>query len=472
MEIFGMSPEMVTEAVMTHMVLTFALFRLLRVRESRRRLAFFWMPSLSLCDVVILYFLAHVDLYSEMVYRGVKWIVFLVLLASCLYFFEETLWKTLTAMFLSDLFAGFPGILRMLTCRVLGIPLSGLEAGDYPWGLKALYLFYAAAGYLLLRRWMKRYKESDGNVGVFWKLTALICLIPAFSSAFTGILQMKTDVSTLFYAGPLIAAPLEAAVFAGVMLLERSRRLRLENRYLRLQTSLFSEHGQVLREQRRMVEELADWLEGTRLKVPAAGMIVRHRARLAQSRYCENEMVSLAIGNKIGRCEEQGIRVEAETEQVRLPGWLKEIDLLTILYNLFDNAARAAGECEGEGRYIRLKLAAEPGRFTVFMENGRRGDRLGEAEDGSWEAAAGDRTAGGKPAGGKTDDGNFRETKRRKNGSGDRRRGEDGGSRESGRPGRGQGLGIIAETVRRYHGEIRRLEEAGRYAVELTLASG
>ena len=442
------------------------LCRLLQVR--RPKWCAFTLYVYFLAELPILYVRIHAEVYPEYVAQGMRLLVFAGWLLICRLFTRESFWKILAAAYFADFFCGIAGLLRMFTCMLFEIPMSDLATRRLRWDFKFLYLFYAALVYLAAGKWIRCYRESAGNFKPVWKGGLLVYSFTLLFTVFTGLAVMESDMA-LFHIGTAVMVPLEAGICLLVMRMERSRRVRLENRHLRLQTSLFSEHAQVLKEQQEMVERLADWLEGARLKVPAAGMIVRHRARLAQFCCCENGMIDLAISNKIGRCEEQGIRVETETEQVRLPGWLKEIDLLTVLYNLFDNAARAAGECEGEGRYIRLKLAAEPGRFTVFMENGRRGERLEEAADGSGEAAAGDRTAGGKPAGGKTDDGNFREAKGYKNGSGDRRRGEDGGSRESGRPGRGQGLGIIAETVKRYHGEVRRLEEEGRYAVRLKM---
>ena len=219
-EFLGMPVNAIVDEMIIVSGMAAVVLRLLRLRQGPKRLYRVLLGSYWLVEMPILYLRVYEAAYSEFVVQSVRVLVFSGLFLTCRLLTGEGFWKILGAVILGDLFAGIPGILRMLTCMLFGISLPGLKAEGFRWDLKFIYLFYMALEYRIVRRWTGWYQARSGDFGTLWKAACFLYVIPPYLSAFSGLVMMKSETD-LFYIGNAVVVLLEGIISLFLVRMER-----------------------------------------------------------------------------------------------------------------------------------------------------------------------------------------------------------------------------------------------------------
>ena len=88
--------------------------------------------------------------------------------------------------------------------------------------------------------------------------------------------------------------------------------------------------------------------------------------------YCQNPILNILLSEKVAEAKRQEIEVDIFVEPNICTGKIRDIDLISALGNLLDNAIRGASECEE--RRIQIKLFIEKGMFVANIINGFNGE--------------------------------------------------------------------------------------------------
>lgn len=82
---------------------------------------------------------------------------------------------------------------------------------------------------------------------------------------------------------------------------------------------------------------------------------------LAQRKYSTNKVLNIVLNDKIDKAKKDNIMVECRIGEVNVD-FIKDIDLTTIVSNIFDNAIDSAGKCK-DNKHISFKMD----RFNQFI---------------------------------------------------------------------------------------------------------
>lgn len=140
--------------------------------------------------------------------------------------------------------------------------------------------------------------------------------------------------------------------------------------------------------------------------------------------FCDNLIVQTALLNKVQECKQNHIDLQMDMREVALEGY-SEMDLLGLLYNLFDNAIEACEQMSD----VKLRMI----RFSCYRENQSLHIRILNSKSSA-----------------KKTDSRFRTTKK------DKKR-------------HGVGLSIVKDIVKKYHGEMQIEEKADSFEVKVVL---
>lgn len=170
--------------------------------------------------------------------------------------------------------------------------------------------------------------------------------------------------------------------------------LHQENRALLLRHNLMAEYYAVLQEQMKLtkkfrhdmknhmqtLETLAELYKDKKEICDYAESLKKQYGQLQRVSFCKNTVIDSVIYNKVKECERNKINTNIDMSFFDA-GQIPDIDILEILYNLFDNAIEACIKVDKEGeRFINLSgrtLAARPvlklknSTNGVTMKNGR-----------------------------------------------------------------------------------------------------
>lgn len=233
------------------------------------------------------------------------------------------------------------------------------------------------------------------------------------------------------------------SVILGLLLLYfRKKRLEEENYHLVVQQQLLEAHYDAVREQieweRRFLHDIKNHLETMEylLSCPDGQQEISRQyeqeiKRLGRDfgicEWTDNAVVNVALYNKFRQCEREGIEVQADIYADSLIEF-DEWTILTILYNLFDNAMEANRHLrDGKKKYLNLSMIQKGQELFLRFENPR------------------ERTYGPK--------------------SGQRTSKKD-------QVNHGLGIQILKETVQRQRGSIQILQGEEEFVVEICLKNG
>ncbi|MBO1702795.1 sensor histidine kinase [Eubacterium callanderi] len=94
---------------------------------------------------------------------------------------------------------------------------------------------------------------------------------------------------------------------------------------------------------------------------------------------CKNRILTIIINDKILKCDEQGIEIDTQVEDLDF-GFIDPFDMTTIFSNLLDNAIEACSKILVEKRKIDLKVYRFNGFVTISVRNPYKGKLVWEKD--------------------------------------------------------------------------------------------
>lgn len=161
--------------------------------------------------------------------------------------------------------------------------------------------------------------------------------------------------------------------------------LQRENTNLILQENLIREHYKTLESQieqtRRIRHEIANHIylleqlamkseEKELLKKDYKNELEKTYQTLQSKMFCKDIMIDTAIKNKLRECQENQIQVEYREETFFI-GNIARIDMMGLVYNVFDNAIEACEKVDVDKRWIRISIKNEEDRLKLTCYNSK-----------------------------------------------------------------------------------------------------
>ena len=176
-----------------------------------------------------------------------------------------------------------------------------------------------------------------------------------------------------------------SAVILGLLwyLKTEQKYLYLENRNLLLQKNLIEEYYASLNEQmeltRKLRHDIANHIQTLEELAKVAGAkpetsvyadsLRRQYRKLEKMTYTQNAVIDAAISNKLKLCREEEIRTGISITSFQI-GHVTEIEILGIIYNLFDNAVESCRKVvPGERRFIEFSAKNVASQLVLNMKN-------------------------------------------------------------------------------------------------------
>lgn len=381
-----------------------------------------WMISLFL-DAVLYYSSVHPEIFSPAAQSGMKLFCVIMIAIVRLPVFSTGVWSTFTLMAILDFFAGVSIILRYSTYKLLGLNLADYTVGDFRIMPLLVLIIFGILVHFTLIRWLHRFRNGLNHPGkilkvmnIFYWLPSLITVRPMDSIDLSnGMVVIISSVTGL------------AVVLGGwVYMAGYRKQISNENHYLAMQAELFNEHCELLQEQMEFAKMCKSYLQSEDFKMPGVEYL-ENADYYGKKAFTENRMLNTAVCIKIKQCESEHVNISVKLEDFRLLPGIEEIHLLTIFYNLFDNALEAAVQCKSGEKYINICGYTQEAAVHLSIENSVTPDR-------------------------KLNKGLFTTKKDKAN--------------------HGLGLNIVRDITKKYHGELMIRQEPGRFTAEAVLHTG
>lgn len=167
----------------------------------------------------------------------------------------------------------------------------------------------------------------------------------------------------------------------------RRKALERERKYLELQQILLKEHYSALEEKmelsKRYQEDIRKYMERLKKIVGKESVFWEYQQEAAedfrslnQGEYCDNPVLNSIFRHKREECEACGIRADIQISG--LDGCnFRDMDMVGILYNLFDNAIEACRLIpDMEKRKISVSCCRVKNKVTFVFENTRNPNKI------------------------------------------------------------------------------------------------
>ena len=161
--------------------------------------------------------------------------------------------------------------------------------------------------------------------------------------------------------------------------------LQRENRNLILQENLIREHYSTLEYQieqtRRIRHDIANHIytieqlmkqseEKDTLANNYKNDLEKTYLVLQRKMLCEEILIDSAIKNKLRECQQKQIKTECQAEKLSI-GDIERIDMLGLIYNVFDNAIEACEKVETNRRWIRVTIKNDGAKLFFLCHNSK-----------------------------------------------------------------------------------------------------
>ncbi len=95
---------------------------------------------------------------------------------------------------------------------------------------------------------------------------------------------------------------------------------------------------------------------------------------------CRNRILTIILNDKILKCDEQGININVEVEDIDFD-FIDPFDMTTIFSNLLDNAIEACSKISIKKRNIKLRVFKFNGFVTISIRNRYNGRLVWDREN-------------------------------------------------------------------------------------------
>ena len=311
-------------------------------------------------------------------------------------------------------------MLRFGTYKLLGLNLENYTAGNFRIMPLLILIVFGILVHFTLVRWLHRFRNGLNHPGKILKIMNLFYWIPSL----VAVRPMDAiDLSNSMVVVVSSITGLAVVLFGWAYMVGYRRQISKENHYLAMQAELFNEHCELLQEQMEFANMCRGYLQNGDFSMPDIEYL-ESSCCTGKDVFTENSMFNTAICNKIKQCEPEQVKVTVELDGFQLPPEIEDIHLLTIFYNLFDNALEAAVQCESNEKYICIRGITQADAVHLAIGNSMSPDR-------------------------KPEKGLFTTKKDKAN--------------------HGLGLQIVRDITKRYRGQLLLRQEPGRFTAEAVL---
>lgn len=173
-----------------------------------------------------------------------------------------------------------------------------------------------------------------------------------------------------------------------IVLIVYIKMLQRENTNLLLQENLIREHYSTLEYQmeqtRRIRHDIANHIylieqlslqseDQEELAEDYKNELEKTFHSLRNRTFCEEMIIDSVIRNKLRECQNRQIRTECQAEKISV-GDMERIDVLGLLYNVFDNAMEACELVDTERRWIYMEIKNESNMLILICRNSKNPD--------------------------------------------------------------------------------------------------
>lgn len=337
-----------------------------QVSDILKYFVVFGIPEIM--NMITAYVLVTAPAEYEPMVKVFRLFTSLIIISSRQLVFAAGIWSTLAILAILDFATGIPIIVRFFFFKLLGLPLENYAPGSFQILPFAGYVILSFVTYFPILRFLQRFREALGHPGFVLKLLAVIYWMPAF---FAIRSVEKTDLSGKTFIIITSVTSLAVVISGWIYMVRYWNRIYSENHCLEMQTDLIREHQQLLKEQKEILRMCRIYGSQEPLKRLEEGDREDEKAH----DYSSSEILNTAIGNKIWKCREQNLELELRLEKIRIPAAMKEIEFLSIFYNLMDNAMEAALQCEPGRRQICLESYSDAKGLYLIVENSKKAEK-------------------------------------------------------------------------------------------------
>lgn len=366
-----MTPNGILEMLSIRAWMIYEEFQFRDIRKNPRWLIAVMAVIPMLSDFVVYYTSVHPEIFSPYAQAGMKIAGTTVIVISRLPIFVTGPFSTLASMAIFDFCMGLAITSRYFIFSYLGISLAAYTPDEFRVVPILGLLVPLCVIQVTVIPWLRKFRRAMNDPGPVLKTMVFFYWAPSV------IMVRPMDALDFTDSTVIVISSITSLVviaFGWLYLIGRRRQIRLENHYLAMQTELFAEHNQLLKEQAEFIKKCRDCLQNIDIGVPR--MDFPEETVLQKPGGCSNnQLLDAAITSKVEQGRSTGVPVTVEMEDLELPQGIPEIHFLTIFYNLFDNGLEAAGQCAARERYLKVSAHTDAKGLYLIMENSAGSDR-------------------------------------------------------------------------------------------------
>lgn len=317
-------------------------------------------------DMAVYYTMAHPESFSGIVQRAAKSFGIVSVILTREWLFTSGVWTTLISLAVIDFCMGICAMIRYGILTVLRMPLQYTTDQFQIFPLLLIVILSIGMQFTLIR-YLKRFSQKMNEPGAVLKSAGFLYFFPCLFFIRPPEVLNLLEAHVAFMAG-VISFPLLILVW--VVAVGYYRQTCRENEFLAIQTELFAEHTMLLKEQQEFIEMCRDFLRDSPVQVESLEMLNEQAGKIEKDRK-ENAILMAALQSKIQQCREKEISVNINVKNSGFPAGVTELQVVTVFYNLFDNAMEAAAQCTKNDRYIQAEGVCNSGSFYFKIRNGR-----------------------------------------------------------------------------------------------------
>ena len=326
------------------------------------------MILLPFCiETSVYYVMSHPEVFTESMIQLAKMagLTCIFLTRQCL--FETGLWGTIVTISILDFLVGICMIIRYGIMDSLGMSMY-YTSGQFQIVPLLLLVIIMTSIYIPMMKWLSRFRNYFEYPGPVLKCMGLLYTVPTYVTMRPPeILNLRSSNGFLLAASFVM---LSVLILGWVFFAGLRHQMQKENEFLNFHNTLFQEHTALLQEQQEFVKMSRDYLNNMQ-KLSEKFEVDDSIFFEIENGKREQGVLQLAIFNKQKQCEKMEIPVRFYMNELYGTGFEEKVQLLTIFYNLLDNAIEAAGKCEQGHRYIEVRGHVDANGIYLFVENTR-----------------------------------------------------------------------------------------------------
>lgn len=327
-----------------------------------RYLLYVYPVAANLC---LYWTMCHPEIFSGLAQRGVKAFVAVSLVLTRELLFCSGILASFITFTIIDFVIGVCVAIRFGILLVLQMPMEYTEGEFLVLPIFLLIVLTIIAHYTVME-WAARFSDYINYPGLPLKIMAAAYMVPClFFIRPPEILDFLSDGNLLLVSSLVM---LSVLILGWTFFTGQRRKMLQENELLQMQTGLFVEHTNLLQEQKNFVKLCREYLKKADMKLQKISIIDQI---MTEKEANETQAIQIAVRNYQKQCAVLGIELKTDFGKQIVGNSEKDILLLTVLYNLLDNAVESADQCEGKNRYILLKGYLETSGIHLTVRNGR-----------------------------------------------------------------------------------------------------